>query len=242
MDRNSAKSNRVGNLSKLPAIAPLNRQDWIEMLAILLITFVPVMLGIFKTIGKIPKAPDILSLLNSIPDDLGLSLVIWLFLFRSPSFKNLFKRRSSFQWLFDLFLICMIVCGNRLLKDFSSFIAPAAGLPDWKTRAYPIITAPFATAYVIHYFFGALYEESVRVFWLTRVRQIPHCGPYLTNLVAATLFALPHGYAPAGMLSVFITGVFYGIVYQTTRRFHCLVIAHWISNIILMITFDRWSL
>jgi membrane protease YdiL (CAAX protease family) len=53
-------------------------------------------------------------------------------------------------------------------------------------------------------------------------------------LLAAALFAIPHGYPPNSTLTVFAFGVVLGWVYLRSRSLPRLVIAHWIFNLAVM--------
>jgi membrane protease YdiL (CAAX protease family) len=51
-------------------------------------------------------------------------------------------------------------------------------------------------------------------------------------LLSAATFALPHGYAAAGSLSVLVSGVLWALTYERTRRLLPGLLAHSANNII----------
>jgi len=57
-------------------------------------------------------------------------------------------------------------------------------------------------------------------------------GVWPAALLSAALFALPHGYAAAGSLSVLVSGVLWGLAYERTRSLLPGLLAHSANNLI----------
>src|SRR5262249_51207300 len=57
-------------------------------------------------------------------------------------------------------------------------------------------------------------------------------GPWPSALTSAVLFALPHGYAVAGSLSVLVSGVLWAWAYERTKSLLPGIFAHAANNLL----------
>jgi hypothetical protein len=141
----------------------------------------------------------------------------------SPIFWNMLRERdllpskpgellASIPWYAGLTLVIWI-----LLRRRRAALSPRPlprGLPPWVREIFTCGMLFFAVWILDPVISGLLRQMGV--------------------LLAAALFAIPHGYPPNSTLTVFAFGVVLGWVYLRSRSLPRLVIAHWIFNLAVM--------
>ena len=130
-----------------------------------------------------------------------------------------------------LILIALAIVGDFLIDTTGALLGFKAHWADgfsedllWYPRRAFLVTAFNATVWapVIEEltFRGLLYAT-----FRTRLSMWP------AALLSAAIFALPHGYAAAGSLSVLLSGVLWAVAYERTRSLLPGLIAHSANNV-----------
>lgn len=169
----------------------------------------------------------------------GLTLIVWTLLRRGQqgSLAPMPIPRSAASWGREilagvlLFLALYVVLGP-VLAD----LLRRVGVPDSPSPWSSFFRQPgVAASYFVKSFFAAAYEEVVfRAYLISRLSLVLGKRHVWGLLAAAALFALTHGYPLGPTLTVFATGVVYGLVYVSSRSLPRLVAAHWLHNLAVM--------
>jgi membrane protease YdiL (CAAX protease family) len=214
------------------------RFETLELVAVALVTCAyPIFWSVLHERDPLPSSP--VWLLAHIPWYAGITLVVWILLQRRQaplSPKPLPQTISS--WAREIFAAGMLFLSAWILSPMIASLFENMGVPD--SRAFEARWASFfrqtgvAAVFPLESFFAAAYEEVVFRAYLIARLGILLGRPAWGVLLAAALFALMHGYPPRSTLTVFALGVFYGVVYLSTRSLPRLVLAHWIYNLAVM--------
>ena len=113
-------------------------------------------------------------------------------------------------------------------------LTDAADVPTW-TRNDPQESG-LAIGWlliVLTRFGGALMEELLyRGYLWSRLTELTR-RPYRAIFITAGLFALSHGYDPAGTWLLFVMGIYLGLIFARTRSIWRVTIFHWLWNLMV---------
>jgi membrane protease YdiL (CAAX protease family) len=221
-----------------PSVEKDRRFETLELVAVVLVTCAsPIFWNVLSERDLLPSKPG--QLLASIPWYAGLTLVVWILLRRRRA--ALSPRplpRALPPWVGEIFAGGMLFFALWILDPVISGLLRQMGVLD--PRDFEARWTAFfrqtgmAAVYPFESFFAATYEEVVfRAYLIARLSLVLG-RPAWAVLLAAALFAIPHGYPPNSTLTVFAFGVVLGWVYLRSRSLPRLVIAHWIFNLAVM--------
>jgi membrane protease YdiL (CAAX protease family) len=166
---------------------------------------------------------------------MGLATILWLLIRRDKSSMQPVPIRST-NWLKEILMAVAIMLAEWCLQIAVGYVMHNIGVQ----RGTPLPKTSYSSALIkiafyFSLFFLALYEEILfRVYLQSKLQSLLGGRPGLSIVISAALFSAVHRYSLPGSIAVFVTGAFYGVLYQTSRKVPRLVLAHWIHNLLAM--------
>lgn len=158
-----------------------------------------------------------------------ISIVILFTFLQNKNLKALnFKRLrvKDFGTIVLLFIIIEIVM-DFIIQPFISHIfnegADYESFGFIKGESYPYME------FVLKMWISAAIGEEIvfRAFLFVQLEKIIGCKKYLIVFISAVLFALPHWYQGlAGVITTFIFGIFFGLIYLKYKNIWINIIVH----------------
>jgi CAAX protease family protein len=158
---------------------------------------------------------------------------------------GLFPRRDGWRHLLGvtLILIALTIVGDFLIDSAGALLGFKAHWADgfsedllWYPRWAFVVNTLDATVW------APIFEElTFRGLLYATLRT--RLGAWPAALLSAAIFALPHGYAAAGSLSVLLSGVLWAVAYERTRSLLPGLLAHSANNImstLWVVALLRW--
>lgn len=221
-----------------PEVAPFEPSrltNWIEVIAVLLVTCYPYLLSqvLYDNAGK--RTIDADYLLHFVPYYVGMATVLWI-LVRRDTLMPQPKSIGKSNWIVEAVYAFLILLANWCLGILVLRFTTNWDIPK-NAQANELVFASDAVraAYAATLFFSALYEEVLfRVYLQAKLQSLMGGRVVVPIIASAVVFAECHGYSLRGTLRIFATGICYGIAYQYGRRVPRIVAAHWMHNLLVL--------
>jgi membrane protease YdiL (CAAX protease family) len=215
--------------------ASYKKTAWIELIAVLLVTLCPQFLAILFGASGEQRLISTDYLLSSLPHRIGLTVILWLLIRRDQFLVQPVYIREC-RWPIEVLMALVICAVNWCLRVIVAFFAYNIFAGNGAaTLAVTFTSGSVKAAYSIGLLFSAAYEEVLfRVYLQSKLQALLNRRVAISVIISAALFAMVHGYSLRGTLSVFAVGIFYGAVYENSRRVPRLVLGHWLHNLIVV--------
>jgi len=208
--------------------------DWWELVAVLLVTIYPIVLPLL--VGSSDERREITwdYFLLLVPRRIGMIVILWLLVSRDPLVGKpapIRPRQLPSELLFELFILMADTCLRVAVRALIAGFGLPRGIPaDSTTFASAAVKAAYPLALLV----SAAYEETIfRVYFQSKLQKLLGGKVTLSIILAASLFAIVHGYTLRGTIGIFASGILLGTVYQISRSVPRLVLAHWMHNLMV---------
>ena len=167
----------------------------------------------------------------------GLTCLVWILLRRGGGALAPKPLPATFSdWRLEIFLGVILFVVWYVFEASLDALLRAMGVRSGPTHWDAFFRQPgVATVFSLTALVAAAYEEVVfRAYLLSRLSRAFGNRTWWAVLASAALFALMHGYPLRPALLVLAHGVFFAVVYLTSRSLPRLVVAHWLFNLTVM--------
>ncbi len=136
-------------------------------------------------------------------------------------------------WWREIAFAVVLVVAAPLLFVLANVLARWIDLPSWSrdsTTSALVHRGPFTAVALL---IGVSAEELQRAYVIIRLGDLG-ARPAVGVFTSALIFTIAHVYSPAGSLPVFFFGLLFGSAFSATRRLPRLLLAHWVTDLIVL--------